>query len=237
MISRPKLFLTLTVLIWITISTLILLPPFDFLDRFVIWFNPSLSFILILGCSVVLAAVSLVIFVKKILLSHASIKNLEPADWFVIGGIASLMTVPFFTGSNHTLDIHLHDTYFVIAHGHIMGAVAVFFGLCAAVYYFFSNAARQPMNKVAGWIHFWVTFIGMIVISIPVHYVGQTAAPRNYRDYSDWSSFHQFGGYNLFISGVAIAVFTSQLIFIFNIVYTIFTLLLRLVRGSLRSIT
>ena len=219
------------IITWLIISGLILFHPFHTLSQFfVIGLNPFLGFIF-QGC-LVLAAVALIIFVRKILLKFPAIKSLEVADWFVIGGIACFMTVPFMN-SNNSLDIHLHDTYAVIDGGIVRGAIALFFGLCAAIYYFFSNMAKRPLNRTAGWIHFWATLTMIILIFIPMRYERLADMPRSYMDYSRWGDFQQFARYNLFILGLTVAFLAGQSIFICNIIYTIFTLRHRFSRRDL----
>lgn len=135
---------------------------------------------------------------------------------FISGGLTGI-----FLG-NSALDIHLHDTYFVIAHFHIVMGVAGFFGMFAGLYHWFPKMFGRFMNNTMAYIHFWVTLIGSYLIFWPMHYEGLAGMPRRYLDYSNWSSFNQFEGLNQFISTVAMVVFAVQLLFIFNFFYSIF---------------
>lgn len=147
-----------------------------------------------------------------------------PAMMFAIGFV-SLFISGGLTGiflGNSALDIHLHDTYFVIAHFHIVMGVASFFGMFAGVYHWFPKMFGRYLNNTLGYIHFWVTIIGAYLIFWPMHYEGLAGMPRRYYDYSNWESFKMFGGLNEFISFVALIVFAVQLLFIFNFVYSIF---------------
>ena len=134
---------------------------------------------------------------------------------FISGGLTGI-----FLG-NSTLDIHLHDTYFVIAHFHIVMGVASFFGMFAGIYHWFPKMYGRYMNNTMAYIHFWVTLVGAYLIFWPMHYQGLAGMPRRYLDYSNWSSFNQFGDLNKFISTVAMVVFAVQLLFVFNFFYSI----------------
>jgi len=135
---------------------------------------------------------------------------------FISGGLTGI-----FLG-NSTLDIHLHDTYFVIAHFHIVMGVAGFFGMFAGIYHWFPKMFGRFLNNTMSYIHFWVTMIGSYLIFWPMHYEGLAGMPRRYLDYSNWLSFNQFHDLNKFISTVAMVVFAVQLMFIFNFFYSIF---------------
>jgi cytochrome c oxidase subunit 1 len=135
---------------------------------------------------------------------------------FISGGLTGI-----FLG-NSTLDIHLHDTYFVIAHFHIVMGVSGFFGMFAGIYHWYPKMFGRYLNNTMAYIHFWVTMIGSYLIFWPMHYEGLAGMPRRYLDYSNWESFHQFSGLNKFISTVAMVVFAVQLMFIFNFFYSIF---------------
>src|SRR5688572_17252298 len=135
---------------------------------------------------------------------------------FISGGLTGI-----FLG-NSTLDIHLHDTYFIIAHFHIVMGVAGFFGMFAGIYHWFPKMYGRYLNNTMAYIHFWVTMIGAYLIFWPMHYQGLAGVPRRYLDYSMWESFKQFAELNRFISTVAMVVFAVQLMFIFNFFYSIF---------------
>ncbi|MEO6327927.1 MAG: cbb3-type cytochrome c oxidase subunit I [Ginsengibacter sp.] len=135
---------------------------------------------------------------------------------FISGGLTGI-----FLG-NSALDIHLHDTYFIVAHFHIVMGVAGMFGMLAGIYHWFPKMYGRFLNNTLGYIHFWVTFVGAYLIFWPMHYEGLAGMPRRYYDFSNWESFKMFGGLNEFISFVSIIVFAAQLLFVFNFFYSIF---------------
>ncbi len=135
---------------------------------------------------------------------------------FISGGLTGI-----FLG-NSALDIHLHDTYFIVAHFHIVMGVAGFFGMFAGLYHWFPKMYGRYMNNTLAYIHFWVTLIGAYLIFWPMHYEGLAGMPRRYYDFSSWESFKMFAGLNEFISFVSIIVFAAQLLFVVNFFYSIF---------------
>ncbi|MEO5999409.1 MAG: cbb3-type cytochrome c oxidase subunit I [Chitinophagaceae bacterium] len=135
---------------------------------------------------------------------------------FISGGLTGI-----FLG-NSTLDIHLHDTYFVVAHFHIVMGVSAFFGMFAGVYHWFPKMYGRYLNNTMAYIHFWVTLVGAYLIFWPMHYEGLAGMPRRYYDFSPWISFNNFQGLNRFISIVSMIVFAVQLLFLFNFFYSIF---------------
>ena len=135
---------------------------------------------------------------------------------FISGGLTGI-----FLG-NSTIDIHLHDTYFVVAHFHIVMGVSAFFGMFCGVYHWFPKMFGRYLNNTLGYIHFWVTIIGAYLIFWPMHYMGFAGVPRRYLDFRLWSSFNQFPDLNKMITIVSIIVFAAQLMFVFNFFYSIF---------------
>ncbi len=146
-----------------------------------------------------------------------------PAMLFAIGFV-SLFISGGLTGiflGNSALDIHLHDTYFVVAHFHIVMGVASFFGMFAGVYHWFPKMFGRYLNNTLAYIHFWITIAGAYLIFWPMHYEGLAGMPRRYYDFQNWESFKMFGGLNEFISFVALIVFAAQLLFVINFFYSI----------------
>lgn len=150
--------------------------------------------------------------------------HFTPAMLFAIGFV-SLFISGGLTGiwlGNSTLDLHLHDTYFVIAHFHLVMGVASMFGMFAGIYHWYPKMFGRFMNNTLSYMHFWTTFIGAYLIFWPMHYEGLAGMPRRYYDFSNWESFKMFGGLNTFISIVAMIVFAAQFLFIFNFFYSIY---------------
>ncbi len=135
---------------------------------------------------------------------------------FISGGLTGI-----FLG-NSTLDMHLHDTYFVIAHFHIVMGISAFLGMFAGIYHWFPKMFGRYLNSTLGNLHFWITLVCAYIIFWPMHYEGFAGMPRRYYDYSSWESFKDFVELNKVISFAAILSFAAQLMFVFNFFYSIF---------------
>ena len=135
---------------------------------------------------------------------------------FISGGLTGI-----FLG-NAAIDIQLHDTYFVVAHFHIVMGVAAFFGTFCGVYHWFPKMYGRFMNETLGRIHFWGTLIGAYAVFWPMHYIGMSGVPRRYYSFTNFEFSSHFAGTNAFITVAAIIVFVLQLVFVINFFYSIF---------------
>ena len=134
---------------------------------------------------------------------------------FISGGLTGI-----FLG-NSAIDIQMHDTYFVVAHFHIVMGVAAFFGMYAGIYHWFPKMYSRFMNETLGKIHFWVTLIGAYIIFWPMHYLGIAGVPRRYYSFENFNAFNEFATMNQVITIAAIVVFAAQLVFVVNFFYSI----------------
>lgn len=190
---------------------------------FVSGLNPFLGSVFVLLTLLIAVPSAIKVFNWLTTLWRGNIR-FTPAMLFAIGFVSMFISgglTGIFLG-NSTLDIHLHDTYFVVAHFHIVMGVSAFFGMFAGVYHWFPKMYGRYLNNTMAYIHFWVTLIGAYLIFWPMHYQGFAGVPRRYYDFSPWLSFNQFEGLNRFISIVSIIVFAVQLLFVFNFFYSIF---------------
>ena len=137
-------------------------------------------------------------------------------SFFISGGITGL-----FLG-NSAIDIQLHDTYFVVAHFHLVMGAASFFGMVAGVYHWFPKMFGRMMDAKLGYIHFWFTFIGVYLVFFPMHYIGIAGFPRRYYSFTNFDTFNSFTDLNMFVSVAAILTFAAQFIFLFNFFYSMF---------------
>ncbi|GAC1374831.1 MAG: cbb3-type cytochrome c oxidase subunit I [Hymenobacter sp.] len=135
---------------------------------------------------------------------------------FISGGLTGIIL------GNATLDIQMHNTYFVVAHFHLVMGSSAFFGLFAGVYHWFPKMFGRMMDEKLGYIHFWLTFAGVYLVFMPMHYVGIAGFPRRYYAWTGFDAFSQFADMNKFISIAAIIAFFGQFIFIFNFFYSIY---------------
>lgn len=190
---------------------------------FVSGMNPFLGSVFVLTTLLIAVPSAIKVFNWLTTLWKGNIR-FTPAMLFSIGFVSIFISgglTGIFLG-NSTLDIHLHDTYFVIAHFHIVMGVAGFMGMFTGVYHWFPKMYGRYLNNTMAYIHFWITFVGAYLIFWPMHYEGLAGMPRRYMDFSNWQSFHQFGELNKFISTVTIIVFAVQFLFLLNFIYSIF---------------
>ncbi len=152
-----------------------------------------------------------------------------PAMMFAIGLVSTFITggVTGIILADAALDITIHDTYFVVAHFHVVMGLSAVFGMFAGVYHWFPKMFGKMMNMRLGYLHFWITLIGAYGVFFPMHFVGLAGAPRRYYDYSvygefDSDSFAQIMDLNVIITVFAIIAALGQILFLFNFFYSIY---------------
>ncbi|MCO5232615.1 MAG: cbb3-type cytochrome c oxidase subunit I [Chitinophagales bacterium] len=150
----------------------------------------------------------------NIKMTVAAVFSLGFVSMFISGGLTGIWL------GNATVDIQLHDTYFVIGHFHLVMGVAAFFGMFAGIYHWFPKMFGRFMNETLGYIHFFITFIGGYLIFWPMHYLGMSGVPRRYYDFNEFHAFSEYHDMNLLISVSAIVVFAAQFIFVINFFYS-----------------
>jgi cytochrome c oxidase subunit 1 len=126
---------------------------------------------------------------------------------FTLGGISGVMLamIPF--------DIHVSDTYFIVAHIHYVLFGGSMFTIFAGVYYWFPKMTGRMFDERLGRLHFWSTFVFFNCTFAPMHLIGIQGMPRRVFDYSQ-----EWAGWNLFISISSFMLGLSSLIFLYNIV-------------------
>ncbi|MFM7682212.1 MAG: cbb3-type cytochrome c oxidase subunit I [Bacteroidota bacterium] len=154
---------------------------------------------------------------------------LTPAMLFAIGLVSTFITggVTGIILADSALDIAIHDTYFVVAHFHIVMGMSAVFGMFAGVYHWFPKLYGRMMNTRLGYVHFWITIIGAYGVFFPMHFVGLAGAPRRYYDYSVYNEFNQNSfdmimDLNVIVTGFAIFAALGQGLFLFNFFYSIY---------------
>ena len=152
-----------------------------------------------------------------------------PAMLFAIGLVSTFITggVTGIILADSALDIAIHDTYFVVAHFHIVMGMSAVFGMFGGVYHWFPKMYGRMMNTRLGYAHFWVTLVGAYGVFFPMHFVGLAGAPRRYYDYSvygefDTNSYEMIMDLNVIITVFAIIAAVGQVIFLFNFFYSIY---------------
>ena len=137
-------------------------------------------------------------------------------SFFISGGLTGI-----FLG-NSAIDIQLHDTYFVVAHFHLVMGSASFFGMVAGIYHWFPKMFGRMMDARLGYIHFWLTFTGVYLVFFPMHYIGIAGFPRRYYSWTNFEFANMYTDLNMFVSVAAIITFGAQFIFMFNFFYSMY---------------
>ena len=132
---------------------------------------------------------------------------------FVNGGITGL-----FLG-NVIVDVPLSDTYFVVAHFHMVMGIAPVLVVFGAIYHWYPLLTGRFLHEGMGKFHFWVSFLGSYLIYFPMHYLGFVGVPRRYYEMYDSEFMTVSTNYlNQFITVVALIVGFSQLVFLYNLI-------------------
>ena len=135
---------------------------------------------------------------------------------FVSGGLSGL-----FLGTS-AADIQLQDTYFVVAHFHLVMAIAPLFAAFAGLYFWFPKMFGRMMNETLGKIHFWFTFAGAYCVFFPMHILGVGGQMRRIYDPTQCAFLQPQKPLNVFISVSAFVLGSAQIIFLANFFVSIF---------------
>jgi len=190
---------------------------------FVTGMNPFLGSIFMLLTLIIAVPSAVKIFNYVTTLWKGNLR-FTPAMLFSIGLVSFFLTggiTGIFLG-NSAIDIQLHDTYFVVAHFHLVMGSASFFGMLAGVYHWFPKMFGRMMNDKLGYVHFWLTFVGVYLVFFPMHYIGIAGFPRRYYSWTNFETFSGFADLNTLVSVAAIITLAAQFIFLFNFFHSIF---------------
>lgn len=146
----------------------------------------------------------------------AMLCSIAMVSTFITGGLTGIVV------GDSTLDIQVHDTYFVIAHFHLVMGIAAALGFFAGIYHWFPKMYGRMMNKTAGYIHVWITIIGVNGIFFPMHFVGLAGLPRRYYTNTAFPYFDDLMDANVLMTVFAIITGITQLLFLANFFYSIF---------------
>jgi cytochrome c oxidase subunit I len=126
---------------------------------------------------------------------------------FVIGGLSGVMlgAVP--------IDIHVSQTYFIVAHIHYVLFGGSVFTIFAGMYYWFPKMTGRMYDERLGKLHFWLTFIGFNLTFFPMHILGTEGMPRRVADY-----LPKFADLNMFISLASFGLGASVIVFLYNMI-------------------
>ena len=135
---------------------------------------------------------------------------------FITGGLSGPML------AQPALDIYLHDTYFVVAHFHLIMAMAGLFGVFAATYFWFPKMFGRMMSERLGKFHFWITLFGAYATFMPMHLLGAAGHPRRYAELTGVRYVMALEPLQRFITVAAIITISGQLLFLVNFFWSMF---------------
>jgi cytochrome c oxidase subunit 1 len=150
----------------------------------------------------------------KIHFTTAMMFSLGFVSLFVTGGLSGI-----FLGQP-ALDLYFHDTYFVVGHFHMIMGVAAIFGMFAGTFYWFPKMFGKMMNETLGKIHFYLTFIGVYCIFMPMHYVGIAGNPRRYSDFTNVEYLAGLMPLHKFMTDAAYFTAAVQILFLINLFWS-----------------
>jgi cytochrome c oxidase subunit 1 len=134
---------------------------------------------------------------------------------FVTGGLSGL-----FLGQPQ-IDAYFHDTYFVVAHFHLIMGIAALFGIFAATFYWFPLMFGRMLDERLGKLHFYLTFIGAYSTFLPMHFAGFAGNPRRYSDFTTFDFLAKVMPLQRWITFSAFFLASAQVIFLWNLFHSI----------------
>jgi|TARA_B110000037_G_scaffold43530_1_gene53572 cytochrome c oxidase subunit 1 len=135
---------------------------------------------------------------------------------FISGGLTGLVM------GDSALDINIHDTYFIVAHFHLVMGVSAIYGMLAGIYHWFPKMFGRMMNKTLGYWHFWITAIAAYGVFFPMHFVGLAGLPRRYYTNTSFPYFNDLADINIVITIFALVGGAAQIIFLSNFFFSIY---------------
>ncbi len=153
----------------------------------------------------------------KIQFTTAMLFALGFVSLFVSGGLSGLFL------AQPTIDLYFHDGPFVVAHFHIIMGVAAVFGMFGALFFWFPKMFGRHLNEFWGKVHFWITFLGVYAIFMPMHWLGLLGINRRYSSFESYSPAVQAQVMPIqkFITIAAIITISAQLILLFNLLWSL----------------
>ena len=175
--------------------------------------DPLFRFVVMLTTMLVAVPTGVKIFNWLATLMGGSITT-NAAMLFSLGAIATF-TIGGITGiviASIPMDIHLHDTYFIVAHFHYVLIGGTIFGFFSGIYYWFPKVTGRFMDEKIGTLHFIISFIAFHAAFYPMHILGMMGMPRRYATYDP-----ALAELNVFVSYSAFVLGAAQLLLVWNI--------------------
>lgn len=130
---------------------------------------------------------------------------------FTIGGLTGVVL------ANASMDVAMHDTYYVVAHFHYVLSMGAVFSLFAGFYYWTPKIFGRMYNETLAQIQFWTLFIGVNTTFFPQHFLGLAGMPRRIPDYPD-----AFEGWN-YVSSIGSLISVVSMVLFLYVIYNMLT--------------
>jgi cytochrome c oxidase subunit 1 len=151
----------------------------------------------------------------RIELTTAMLFALGFVSVFVAGGLSGIFL------AQPALDLYLHDTYFVVAHFHLVMGVAAIFGVFSAIFYWAPRMFGRMLDERLGKIHFFATLAGVYAIFVPMHLAGIAGNPRRYADFTSFDFLAPLAPLHAWMTLAAVFTAAVQIIFFVNLLWSI----------------
>jgi len=190
---------------------------------FVSGMSPYLAMAFAVGTILIAVPSAVKVFNWLATLWRSRIRFATPMLWamgvvslFISGGLSGIWL------GQSAVDIQLHDTYFVVAHFHLIMAGAALFGVFGATSLWFPKMFGRMMNDTLGKVHFWFTFAAYYATFFPMHYVGLAGHMRRVYDPYQYDFLKNLQPINQFITISAFVLGSSQILFFINFFWSAF---------------
>jgi cytochrome c oxidase subunit 1 len=150
----------------------------------------------------------------KLRLTTAMLFALGFVSIFVTGGLSGLFL------AQPEIDAYFHDTYFVVAHFHLIMGMAALFGIFAATFYWFPLMFGKRLNERLGKLHFYLTFAGAYATFLPMHFAGFAGNPRRFADFTTFDFLQPLMPLQRWITHAAYFLAAAQLVFLWNVFHS-----------------
>jgi len=147
-------------------------------------------------------------------LNTAMLFSIGFVSTFITGGLTGIVL------GDSALDINVHDTYFVVAHFHLVMGVSAIFGMFAGIYHWFPKMYGRMMNKDLGYLHFWLTCISAYGVFFPMHFIGLAGLPRRYYTNTAFPIFDDLLHINHVMTIFALIGGLAQILFFANFFFS-----------------
>ena len=129
---------------------------------------------------------------------------------FTIGGVTGVAL------ANGGIDNYMHDTYYVVAHFHYVLSLGAVFAIFGGFYYWFAKMWGKMYNELLGQLHFWIFFVGVNILFMPMHFIGLDGMQRRVPDYAD-----AFAGWHGWSTTGYMIMAASMVFFFLNIFWSL----------------